>query len=487
MLINKYLKVVGCTLLTCLLFLSVHSQDTTLLKYSKVKEQYIASVNSKVESFNKDVENYTDKALERVIRQEKKMQKKVAKVDSVKAKLLFKYSIDSLKKFQTLIKAKTGRISKYFRGNYFPYLDTLKQSLSFINKAKGIKDSIGNMQGRLNASINSVDQMQAKLATVDQINEYMKQRETVLQSQLRTFPGIADNLGKINKEFVYYQAQIEEYKNTLNDPEKIEKIALGILRKMPAFQKFVQQNSQLAGIFPSSSSSLSGDGSASVINGLPSRLAVQQFAQKEMPSYTTPDVTQAVQQKVEGAQSALSNLKEKLNSLGGKGDVSMPDFSPNSQHTKSVSKRLEFGANMQFGNSTGNMPASSNFGLQAGYKLNDKSSIGIGLSYTMGLGTGWNHIRFSNEALGMRTYLKWKPKGTFFLQGGGEWNYMTQFSSIAELKKFNAWQTSMLLGLGKDYKVSKKLSGSVQFLYDFLYEQHVPVTRPFMFRIGYNF
>ena len=35
----------------------------------------------------------------------------------------------------------------------------------------------------------------------------------------------------------------------LKDPKKIEQKALSILNKLPAFQKFMKQNSQLASLF----------------------------------------------------------------------------------------------------------------------------------------------------------------------------------------------------------------------------------------------
>ncbi len=470
--------------------------DTTTLKDQQWQARYVSAVNAKTGVFNSEVEKYTDKTLEKIIRQEKKMQRKVAKVDSVKAKLLFAYSIDSLQKFQSIIKNRTGRIGKLLSGNYFPYLDTLKQSLGFLNKTKNALDAAGNAQTKMNSSLNSVDRMESDLSTADQINEYLKQRQAILQQQLNSIPGLAANLANINKQAVYYQAQISEYKSTLQDPDKIEKLALNTLEKLPAFQKFFQQNGQLSGLFASPggfSAPGAVAGSIPVVNGLPSRAAMQQFLQGQLPGSNSggADPTEMVQQQAGSASagSGLDNLTSQLHGQGGNGDTDLPDFTPDGQHTKSFLKRLEFGANMQFGSSTNGLPTRSNFGMQAGYKLNDRSSIGLGLSYTMGLGTGWNHIQFTNEAVGFRTYASWKPKkkSGFYLQGGAEWNYLTQFGSIAQLRHFDAWQTSALAGVGKTYKINKKLSGNLLLLYDFLYNRHVPATQPLLLRMGYNF
>ncbi|MBS1602092.1 MAG: hypothetical protein JST42_05440 [Bacteroidetes bacterium] len=481
--------------------MSVRCQDTLVAVIRHQQEQYAADTKDKVDLFNKQVASYTSKSLDRVIGQERRMQKKVARVDSVKAKLLFQYSIDSLKNLKAAINNKTAKLTRFFKGNYFPYFDTLKQSLSFLNKAQGAADQVSAAQERLKASLGSMDEMEAKLGTVEQINEYLKQRQQVLQTQLTSFPGIGDNLKNINKEAYYYQSQVSEYKNTLSDPDKIEKLVLGTLQKAPAFQKFFMQNSQLAGLFgstPGLSSMPGGLGATPVVNGLPSRATLQQWVQQQLPGLNN-DPAQAIQQQVDamgkdasaagGGIPGLDQLQNKAAGMrnGQVGDASMPDFTPNSQRGKSFGKRLEFGANMQFGSSSNYLPASTQFGFQVGYKLNDKSSIGIGASYTMGLGSGWSHIRLSSQALGFRSYVKWKPKKAFFLQGGGEWNYMTGFSSIAQLRDLNAWQASALLGIGKEYKINKKMGGSVLLLYDFLANRHRPVTQPLSFRIGYNF
>lgn len=491
MILEWYRRYSRCVILAVIVCHSAHAQDSIPVKYEQMAERYASVASKKTEAFNKDLERYTTGSLERLIRQEEKMKKKLSMVDSIKARALFTYAIDSLKKFQTLIKAKTGRVGRFFSGGYFPYLDTLKQSLSFLNKAREAAGTAEKLKSGLDASLSSVDEMEGKLETVGKLDEYLKQRESVLQDLTKSYPGLTGGLQHFNKEMVYYRAQVSEYKNVLQDPEKIERLALTTLQKLPAFQSFVQQNSQLAGFFatPPASSGPGGIGTSPVVNGLPSRAAVQQVLQQAMPSSTGGDPTQLMQQQISDGQAQLDNLQNKLKELG-KGSANaadIPNFIPNSQHAKSFWRRLEYGVNAQFGSSHNYLPATGDFGLQVGYKLNDKSSAGVGITYKMGLGSGWNHIRLSNEAIGFRTYLKWKAGRIFFIQGEGEWNYMSGFSSIAQLQDVNAWQTSALIGAGKEYKINKKLSGNIMLLYDVLYHRHTPASQPLTFRFGYNF
>ena len=166
--------------------------------------------------------------------------------------------------------------------------------------------------------------------------------------------------------------------------------------------------------------------------------------------------------------------------------MDMPDFKPNNERTKSFFKRLEFGTNIQTQKAQYYFPATSDIGLSVGYKLNNKSIIGIGASYKLGLGSGWNHISFSHQGVGLRSFMEWKLKGSFYVSGGYEQNYRAAFNSVAQLKDLSAWQQSALLGVSKKYKISKKFKGNMQLLYDFLHTQQVPRTQPVLFRLGYN-
>jgi hypothetical protein len=134
--------------------------------------------------------------------------------------------------------------------------------------------------------------------------------------------------------------------------------------------------------------------------------------------------------------------------------------------------------------------------LSVGYKLNDKSIIGVGASYKVGLGHGWNDMELSSQGAGLRSYVDWKLPFPFGGTGGGLWisgsyemNYRSEFKSIDQLKCLTAWQRSGLLGLSKVFEVKNKYfrKTKLQLLWDFLSYQQVPRTQPVVFRIGYVF
>jgi hypothetical protein len=161
-------------------------------------------------------------------------------------------------------------------------------------------------------------------------------------------------------------------------------------------------------------------------------------------------------------------------------------FKPNNQKTKSFLKRLELGGNIQSQKARYFFPVTSDLGFSIGYKINDRSVIGLGGSGKVGWGSSWNNIQLTYQGVSARSFLDYKVKGSFYLTGGYEMNYKTFINSIQQLQSYSAWQKSGLIGLSKKYAVSKKLNGEVKVLWDFMSYQQVPKTQPVLFRIGYS-
>jgi hypothetical protein len=97
----------------------------------------------------------------------------------------------------------------------------------------------------------------------------------------------------------------------------------------------------------------------------------------------------------------MNQLKDKILKFGsGSSDAAMPEgFKPNNQKNKNFLQRLEYGANIQSQKATNFFPVTSDLGLSVGYKLNDKSIIGIGASYKIGLGRGGTIFILAAKAL----------------------------------------------------------------------------------------
>lgn len=472
------------------------SLDSAAAKVENLPNHFFASIQKKYSSLEKNLTRKTNHYLKKMQRQEKKLQRKAGNSDSTLNKP--NTNVDSIyRAFRQQLAAKenlAGRVAqKVHLNQYNPFIDTLSTSLSFLEKYKGMADNIKLPTGTLN-------QLESKLNESEEIQEFMAQRKQQMQNLLATFTKVPASLQnqflQIKKTAFYYSAQIHQYREMMKDPKQIEQKGLSVLQTLPVFQKFMQKNSQLASLFNLPGSSGSGN-PAQVLAGLQTRVSVQGLIQQRITS-GGPNAASVVSQNLQNAQSQLSDLKDKLLKSTGLGSAGgntsdMPDFKPNTQKTKPLLKRLEYGFNMQFSKNNTFVPSGATLALTVGYKLNDAFTTGIGMSYMLGLGS-IQHISLTSQGVGFRSYLDWKipshhggASGGLYVSGGYEMNYNSAFKNIAQLKVYDAWQRSALLGLSRKYQISKKLKGTMQLLYDFLARDHVPVSQLVIFRVGYNF
>ena len=179
---------------------------------------------------------------------------------------------------------------------------------------------------------------------------------------------------------------------------------------------------------------------AQSLEGLQTRSAVEQLIQQRLGGDAGAGA--AVSQQMDAARNQMNELKDKFPNLNNAGEI--PNFKPNEMKTKSLLQRLEFGANIRFQKSTLYFPTTADVAGQVAYKFSKNGSFGLGASYKLGMGTGFNHIRFNSQGIGLRSFLDWKIKGTIYANGGFEENYSTPFGSVSELYKLNAWTSSAL-------------------------------------------
>ncbi|MBB1283387.1 hypothetical protein HRH25_03300 [Flavisolibacter sp. BT320] len=453
----------------------VQAQDgSSSAQHHQVTVKTVTEIRKKARSIEEKLEVMMKKYLSKLQRQEQKIKAKILEKDSALAKQLF----EGIEQQYETLKQTPRNLSKYNQV-YSPHLDSLTTALNFL-KGGGLSSA------DLTKSLSQFSALQERLDQSEKIRAFLSERKRLLQEALGRL-GMIKNLKGLQKQAFYYSAQIRAYRELWEDPSKLEKKLLEVLSQTEAFKDFFRHNSQLASLFALPG----GNTAAASLAGLQTRASVQQALQDRFGS--GPQVQQLVQENLQAAQGQLSELKNKLsqysNSTYGNtaGDIEMPEgFTPNNQKAKSFLQRLEYGANIQSQKANSYFPTTSDLGISLGYKLNDRSAIGIGASYKIGWGRGWDHIRITHEGVGLRSYLDVKLKGSIYLSGGYEQNYRTAFQNIQQLRELGAWQRSGLLGLSKKYQVSKKIKGDMKLLWDVLSYQQIPKTQAVLFRIGYN-
>lgn len=493
---NYCFKIFLVIVFSCCLFNDVYCQnqtltDTSITLSTKQLDKYTESIDKKTQTLNDKLAKTNTKALKDLAKQEQHLEKILTKVDSSLAKQLFDAPKTALEQLQAKLsntKSKAEKLTKISNGgNYLPLLDTFNTSLKFLESKLGT----AALKEQATKALSSIKGLESQLQNATDIKAYIKQRKAAITEAFSKY-GITKDLTSLNKQAYYYQQQVQEYKQLLQDPKKLEERAITELTKSALFKDFMKHNSMLASLFRVPDNY----GTPQALAGLQTRASVTQLLQARLGNMSASGATgggqnpqQYLQQQVQNAQGELNKLKDKVNKLGGGGsDIEMPDFKPNNQKTKRFLDRLEYGLDVQTAKQNSLFPVTTDIGLTIGYKLNDKSVIGIGVSYKMGWGKGFKDIKLTNEGIGLRSFVDIKLKGNLLISGGYEQNYMQRFGSIGDLYNLpqTAWRQSALLGLTKKIPITKKKTTKVQVLYDFLNQQnHVP-SPPILFRVGWG-
>lgn len=469
----------------CLVSTTSYCQHQELLASSNISKNgllaYLKSVKHTYESITKNIQKHTDKTIINI-------QKDDANIRQIFGSKKLNYpeipKTDSLLQIATSIQQQEAGLKL---NEYIPELDSLKTSIAFIEnhyKKPPITDKVSIEQIQsLKATLLSFE---ATFQKANSLKKIIQQRKEHLNSLLQS-SGLTKEFKRINKQAYYYHAQLQEYKNILKDKTKAKKLFVQNIRNSKPFKEFFKKNSQLAALFKLPDNY----GTAQSIVGLQTSQSVQQLLSQRFSlsiGNRTGNPQQLLQQQVQTAQDQLRLLQNKLKLNNGSNSIEeIKSFKPNTQKTKSFWKRLEKGFNIQSSGNKGVIPALSDIALTLGYKLNDKSVIGIGASYKLGIQASWKYQKFTSEGMGLRTYVDIKLKGNLWMSGGFEANFLQAFNTIEALKIYDAWQSSGLIGVSKKYTVGKK-TATVQLLWDFLhYQQNPRIDQAIKFRIGYSF
>lgn len=461
------------------LIFTVSAQDTAS-NSTLIFKKYLNVVNVTASNLNKKLDRKTQKALRQFKKTEAQLKTKLSVKDSTAAASIF---AGTELRYNELEKRLNGSGNKYIAE-----IDSLTTSLKFLQANPQLLKEAEVVKAKLQDATRSLEALKAGFSNAETVKKFLKERRQFLKEQLSKF-GFARELKKINKQVYYYSAQLSEYKAALKDPKKATKKALELMAGNKSFREFWRKNSQLASLFRMPGD-LNDPGNMASLAGLQTRAQVNALIQQQIAA-GGPNAQAQLQQNLQAAQGQLNQLKNKVIKMGGgSSDDEMPDgFKPQSQKTKSFFQRLELGTNIQSVRSNGILPTTSDLAISAGYKLNDKSIIGIGASYKLGWGQNIRNIRISHQGVGARSFIDWKLKGALWISGGFEMNYRSEIRNITELKDYSAWQRSGLIGLSRKIPVKTKFfkNTKLMLLWDFLSYEQVPRTQPVVVRFGYNF
>ncbi len=461
--------------------------DTIANQLSQVPSKYFNEISSKADKYFKEVTSKTEKTLEKLVKWEEKIKSLLEKINPEAAAKLFSNSQVTFKSL--LQKYKEGVVAtEGYILSYDQYRDKLNTTLKYLDEKKQKLNATAIKP--LETAREKVGKLNEQLANTEALQKLIKERKKLLMQQAAQYLGQSKYLQKINKQAFYYFEALRNYKQVFSDSKKAEELALKLLKKIPAFNDFMEKNSLLASLF--GSPGLAGNPNGT-IGLLQSRAMVQASLLRQVGGAGSSlpagqvGTQQAIQQAMQIAQGQLNQLKQEVAKFGGAGsDFDIPDFKPNSQRSKKFLQKIELAANIQSTRHNSGFPLSSDIGFSVGFKPNDRIISGLGGSYRVGWGTSFSNIRISHQGVGIRSFLDWRIKGGFYLSTGYEQNYFSEIRNIAQLREYSAWKSSALAGVSKKYNVGKKKKGEMKILYDFLSQTKIPKTSSILFRVGFG-
>ena len=291
------------------LFTFSQSIDSSINTLQNLPSKYFSKIQNKISFLNEQMTKKSLKYLAKFEKQQKRLQEKLLKLHPELATSFLSNGKEKYDQLRKQLTAKANLINKVVGGQYIPYLDSLSTSLSFLKQFSSLSDKV-------KSTLADLQSLQGNMQQAEKIKQYIQDEhghfKDILSKYTHLPAGIKKEFDNLNKTRYYYTAQIQEYKDMLKDPSKVEAKALSLLNKVPAFQKFMKENSQLASLFgiPGSSNS-----SSQVLAGLQTRSSVNELIQQRI-SAGGPNAQAQIQQNLAMAHAELNKIKDQINKFG---------------------------------------------------------------------------------------------------------------------------------------------------------------------------
>ncbi|WP_146217675.1 hypothetical protein [Chitinophaga sp. S165] len=440
--------------------------------------KYLQEVYHKSEALQQKLEKRSISLLDRFSRQQQQLNQKFSKLQKGENGLNFDALGDTIAKLRAGFATKQQQqLTTLQQKIYLPELDTMQTTLRFLSASGKLTNQY---DAELKQALKSVNELHNRLNQTETLHRFLEDHKRLLKSRLSSYNLFKKDVEKINKESYYYNQQIKNYTAMLKDRRKAEAKALKLLKESVQYKDFVSKNSWLAGLFPVPPT---GTSPSAALQELQTQAQVEQQIQQRLGADL--GARQLVSERMNAAQSRFNELKSKYQHVDNTAD--MPGFKPNEMKSKSFFQRLEFGINLQMQRRANWYPTATDLAGQLSYQFAKNGHAGFGVAYQLSWMSSTEHFSLRTGGYGIRSFVDWKLKRSFYLNAGFEHNYNIVSVNTINAQQWKGWRSSALLGISKQYNVSNKVKGNVILLYDFLSSYYMPRTRPLKLRIGYNF
>lgn len=448
----------------------------------RLVERFIKATKIKSESLYKKTLKQYQKAIKNGIFAETTLKDILSKKDSVEGNRVFGNAEDVYAKWRRddflNSSLSANRIDKT------PYFDSISSSIAYFQQlAVKFENKIGAHE--LQQLLNRYNDLELLLNRTAKLQQFMKERRAYLKQQLSKW-----DLGKFMNRFdktIYYFGQIvDDYKTIINQKSAVERKVLSIIRENGDFRNLLHQRVSL---LPKIKLPHSGSKNLEAAHsGLQTRAFVQKKIMKMPIDSVAPEVFLKRQVEEEGLLQKNNQVVPQLRQAVMKYLGELPSFNVNKQKGKGFVRRLEAGINLQFGRMIKTLPTSGELAFSLGYKVNDKSTIGLAASYRVGVSGTIKKLHINNQGIGIRSFIDWKIKGNFYVTGGYERNFLPEVNNTTIINdiRINEWQNSALIGAMKKYSLGKR-KVAIQILLDILSINKQGFRTPVLVRNAFYF
>ena len=351
--------------------------------------------------------------------------------------------------------------------------DTLSQKAPVQKVVKGVQKIRSVGQGSLETTaVSSAGKLPAELP-----NANLKSRLPALSvpTVASEMPSLPPPVNAIQQHSAKWQHKLGQYKSTLSQHQSkathytaplqqgSKALEQQALKKIPG-GKLLQENQQGLQSWKGQQA--------------PDAKAQQAKLQEELLA-TAQDHFAHHGKELQAAQSKLQDLKKKYRQVQTDQDVFVKK---SSLEGEPLSKRLTYGGTMQLLRQPN---LAFDLSPLLGYRFNKRFALGVGATYRLALSKDPIRIHTDNAIYGGRVFTEYTLIRSFLLHA--EYERMSQVASVTpEETVSRQWQTSLLLGIGKTYRITNRVQGSMLLLYNLRHDQQSIYPRPWMIRLGFH-
>lgn len=470
--------------------------QSSFSQHSMLKEEaqsMLRQLQTSVANLTKDAKAIEQKASAALPNLEQRQQKLAALLsDSLSAATadLQQQWQEKTETFKSLLAKPDSLLAQMPLGAYSSRIDSLTGMLRFLAQQSS------EYPPACNELLQQVQAAQGLLAGTEQYTNFLDTYREQL-GQALSLQGLLDKTlppawKKFTAQAADIKAQVATWKETINDPEKLEQMALATLRKSKWFEQFMQQNSELARLFGSVGGSPAGS-PATPLPGLQTtqsmgQLLTERFGSSEQAMAAIREQAQKGVDKLQTMQQSLNEVKDAAEKATDLFDHKQKERA--SLKAKPFKQRLEKGWNIQQTPGRYGFPATNDIGLSLGYVFSRNGIFTVGVAGQLGLGS-WQKITFNIEGLVIRTSLDWRlspeNKGLLantYVTGGWDFTKIVRTQMQPPVPAApDLGANKPLIGVSKTISVKGKRKIKVSVLYSLRY---IPNVSPFQFRYSYS-